>query len=139
MICSWYSDSSRPFYFEMLCQDSKHHRFQIKLKPDLSTASLLDINTSKLYYHSHDLTYFRGYRVCEDTLVYFWRFFDYCGVYTGLMSARLSNVILLDGPAAKMLLPDVGPGREYDISPCPASGRFVRLDAGNSVTVLDFF
>ena len=137
MVSSWYSNFSHPFYFDMLCQDSKRHRFQINLKPDLSTASLHDLYTSELFPHDRRSTFFQGYRICKDTLVSFWRYdAHYFGVYTGLMSPRLSNVISQSGPAAQMFLPDIG--CEYTLFPCPASGRFVCL-ASNSIAVLDFF
>ena len=135
MVSSWYFGSSHPFYIDMLCQDYKRHRFQITLKPDPSTASLHPINASELFPLDAESTFFQGYRICQDTFVSFWRYNEHCrGLYTGLISARSSNVISHYGPAAKMLLPDFG--REYVLY---ASGRFVRLDTGNSVAVLDFF
>ena len=135
MVSSWYSNPSHPFYFDMLCQDSKRHRFQIKLKPDLSTASLQSINTSELLPHEYGYISFRDYMICEDSLVSFWRYdTDRCGVYMGLMSPCFSNIV---SPAGNILLPDIG--LEYVLTPCPASGRFVRLDTNNSVAVLDFF
>jgi len=140
MVSSWYSDSSHPFYFDMLCQDSKRHRFQIKLKPDLSSASLHDINTSEHFPLHHGSTFFKGYRICDDTLVS-WHLnahANYCLLlYTGLMSATFSNVISHSGPASEIFLPDIE--LKYDLTLCPASGRLARLDASNSVTVLDFF
>ena len=144
MVSSWYFGSPHPFYFDMLCQDYKRRRFQITLKPDLSTASLHAINSSECLPPNNSSTLFRGStycqhsRICEDTLVSFWRYDEhYCGLYTGLTSDRFSNVISRCGPAAQMLLPDFG--CEYILYPCPASGRFVRLDARNGVAVLDFF
>ena len=56
----------------MLCQDSKLHRFQMMLEPDLSTASLHDINTSELTPHDFDCVFFQNYRICEETLVACW-------------------------------------------------------------------
>ena len=144
MVSSWYFGSPHPFYFDMLCQDYKRRRFQITLKPDLSTASLHAINSSECLPPNNSSTLFRGStycqhsRICEDTLVSFWRYDEhYCGLYTGLTSDRFSNVISRCGPAAQMLLPNFG--CEYILYPCPASGRFVRLDARNGVAVLDFF
>ena len=139
-ISSWYFDS---LYFDLLRQDSNLHRFQIMLKPDLSTASLHVINTSELTPHDFRYGYFENYRICEDTLVSCWTYYDdahqkdSCGVYTGLTSARFADVISYGGPAAKMLLPDIG--HEYRLFSCPASGRFIRLDFGDSIAVLDFF
>jgi hypothetical protein len=149
VVSSWYYGSSHPLYFDMLRQDFKLHRFQIMLKPDLSTASLHAINTSELRPHHgpHDFDYFlfENYRICEDTLVSCWFHNSddlpslppyQCGVYTG-SSARFSNIITNGGPAAKMLLPDIG--HEYRLYLCPASCRFVRIDESDSVAVLDFF
>ena len=59
------------------------------------------------------------------------------GVYTGLTSARFSNVPSHGRPAAKILFPDIG--HEFDFVSCPASGRFVLIDISNSVVVLDIF
>ena len=142
-ISSWYFGSSQPLYFDMLCQDSKLHRFKIVLKPDLSTASLHVINTSELTLHDFNHVFFRDYGICEDTLVSYWtdsnrHLQQYRhGIYTGLTSARFDNIISPGGPAAKMLPPDIGCG--YLIYLCPASGRFILLDESNSVAVLDFF
>ena len=145
MVCPWYFGFSHHFYFDLLSDDSdvsKRHRFQIKLKPDLSTASLHAINTPEITPLDIEV-FFDGYRICEDALVSFWFYNQdgayHCEVYTESTSARLSN-ISHRGPAAKILfssLPDIGLG--YVLYPCPASGRFVRLDASNSVAVLDFF
>ena len=104
IISSWYFGSSHPFYFDMLCQDSTCQRFQITLKPDLSTFSLHAINASELFPLDDSISFFESYRICEDTLVSFWCYDDhYCGLYTGLTSTRSSNVISHSGPAAKML------------------------------------
>ena len=137
MVSSWYSDTSHPLYFDMLCQDSKRHRFQINLKPDLSSASLHDINTSDRFPLHRGSTFFQGYRICDDTLVSWHRNADYPLLYTGLISDTFSNVISQSGPASEIFLPDIG--LKYDLTLCPASGRVVRLDASNSVAVLDFF
>ena len=120
----------------MIRHDAKRHRFQIKLRPDPSTASLRDRNTPELFCPDHyfGASFFGAYRICEDTLVSFWSGFqkDY-GVYTGLiMSANFSNVC----PAVKTLFPDIG---NHSHALCPASGRIVRLDARGHVAVLDFF
>ena len=142
MISSWYFGSSHPIYFDTLCAGSKLNRFQIILEPDLSTAYLHVINTSELTPHDFDYVSFQDYRICEDTLVSCWAYYDearqyHSGVYTGLTSARFSDVISHGGPAAKMSLPDIG--RRYLHVSCPASGRFVLLDSNNSVSVLDLF
>ena len=110
------------------------------LKPDLSTTSL-HVVTSELTPHNFNDVIFEDYRICEDTLVSCWFYSPWDqlrgGVYTGLTSARLANFISHGGPAAKMLLPDVG--CEYDLYCCPASGRFVCMDGSDRVAVLDFF
>jgi hypothetical protein len=140
-ISSWYFGSSQPLYFDMLCEDFKLHRFQIMIKPDLSTASLHLINISE---DTHDLFHvlIQPYWICEDTLVSCWIDEDgrqdqyQCGVYMGLTSPPFVNGISHGGPAAKMLLPNIG--HKSSLFLCAASGRLVRLD-GNSVSVLDFF
>ena len=53
------------------------------------------------------------------------------------MSATFSNLISHSGPASEIFLPNIG--LKYDRTLCPASGRLVRVDASNSVAVLDFF
>ena len=137
-ISSWYFGS---LYFDMLCQDFKLHRFQIILEPDLSTASLHLIYAHTPHGFGH--VSFEDYRICEDTLVSCWIYYDQrhenfpCGVYTGPTSARSSNVISHGGPAAKMLLPDIG--CDFRLYLCPASGRSARLDRSNNVAILDFF
>ena len=143
-IGSWYFGSSQPLYFDMLFQDSKLHRFQITLKPDLSTASVRVIDTSEITPHNFLFVYyFRKYMICEDTLVSCYIYTDYvrdqhcCGVYTGLTSPRLANGISHSDSPAKMLLPDIG--HKYVLIFCPASGRFVGLDSNNRVAILDFF
>ena len=84
---SWYFGSSQPLYFDMVCQESKLHRFQIILKPDLSTASLHFIHSSELSPHDFEYLSFDDYRICEDTLVCCWFYDDHddpvqyrCGV-----------------------------------------------------------
>ena len=135
-ICTWYFNSSQPLYFDMLFGDPPLHRFQIELKPDLSTASLHVIDTSEITLHNCLNQNFPKYRICEDTLVSYYIYQRQCGVYTGLTSPRLANAIWHGSSPAKMLLPDIG--RTYILSLCPASGRFVRLDSSGRVTVLDF-
>ena len=143
-ISSWYFSSSHPLYFDMLCEDSKFHRFKIILKPDLSSASLHIINTAELTPHDFNCVMFEDYSICEDTLVSCWTYSDSdrdqnkCGVYTGLTSPPFANGISHSGPAVKMLLPVIWDDNAFFL--CPASGRFVSLDyETNSVAVLDFF
>ena len=143
-LSSWYFGSSQPLYFDMLCEDSRLHRFKIMLKPDLSTASLHVTNTTELSHDFNDV-YFPEYRICEDALVSCWTSDEFTnwdlfqsGVYTGLTSTRFANIISPGGPVAKMLfLPDSEDG--YHCHSCPASGRFILVDHSNSVAVLDFF
>jgi len=139
MISSWCFCSTDHLYFDMISlgEDiSKRHMFQIKLKSDLSSASLHAINTIDV----HD--FIEGYRICEDTLVSFWFYYKdggmhCCEIYTESTSPCFANVDSRIGPT-KMLLPDIG-GLGYVYYPCPTSGRFVRLDTSHSVAVLDFF
>ena len=126
--------SSHPLYFNRLCQDSKLHRFQIILKPDLSTASLRIVNTTELTPRDFNEMRFQDYRICEDSLVSSWiysylRSENYkCGVY---MTPPLANGIPHSVPATKMLL--------TILSLCPASGRIVSPDSSNRVAILDYF
>ena len=147
-ISSWYFGSSQPLYFDMLCRDSKLHRFKIMLKPDLSTAALHVVITSELTPLNFEIVYLGDYRICEETLVFCWSFDvlrynppsrrnQYRGVCTGSTSARFSNVTTNDCPAAKMILTEFGLQCKYIL--CPASGRFVLLDHIDGVAVLDIF
>ena len=146
IVSSWYFGSPDHLYFDMLSNDvsNKPYRFKIELKPDLSTASLHTIYNPGLTPLSLDVdAYFDGYKICEDTLVSFWLYDDeeeahHCEIYTESTSACFDNAISHSRPAAKMLLPDIGRDSEYVLYPCPASGRFVRLDSNNKVAVLDF-
>ena len=139
-ISSWYFGSSQPLYFDMLCQDSKLHRFQIMLKPDLSAASLHVINISEQTLHDFNHVFFNDYRICEDTLVSSWFYnnLDNWGVYSGSTSARFANAIPEGHPAAKMLFP-VNFGPIYLLHCCPASGRLVVMDSTECVSVVDLF
>ena len=134
---SWYFSSSHPLYFDVLCHDSKLHRFKLIVEPDLSDASLHVIITSELTLHDFVEVSFQSYRICEDTLVSCWIDYEYeWGVYMGSTSPRLANVISHGGPVPKMTLHK---GYGCNLSLCPASGRFVFLDESNSAFVLDFF
>ena len=139
-ISSWYFGSSHPLYFGILCEDSKLHRFQILLQPDLSSASLHVINISEQIPHDLNYVFFGDYSICEDTLVSSFHsdHFQYqCGVYMGLMSPSFANGISHGGSAAKISLPEVGKPRV--LFSCPASGRFGCLTDTNTIAVLDFF
>jgi hypothetical protein len=149
-ISSWYFGSSQPLYCDLLCQDCTLHRFEIMLKPDLSTASLRLIYASEITPHDFHNVYLPEFAICGDTLVtcYLSSYnpeglqeeYDQTGIYTGITTDRFDNgIISHGGPAAAMSLPDVG--SEYDLFLCPASGRFVRVDSGDSdsIAVLDFF
>ena len=116
----WQTMSARYFgpshllYFDILCHRSKLHRFQIILKPDLSAASfhIISISEVTLHWHDFEVVSFDDDSICKDTLVTWW--INDCldqhqsGVYTGLTSARLSNVISQRDPAAKLPLPNIG-------------------------------
>jgi hypothetical protein len=157
-ISSWYFGSSQPLYCDMLCEDCTLHRFEIMLEPDLSTASLHVINTSEITPHDFGGVYLPEYMICGDTLVSWYMDSNYNpeslgdqyqgGIYTRLTTAACqcfaNGIISHGGPAANMLLPDIG--HEYDLFLCPASGRFVRVDFGasdsdstSSIAILDFF
>ena len=125
-ISSWHLGSSHPLYFDMLCQDSKLHRFQIMLQPDLSTASLHVINTSEHTPHDFGYVLFQDYRICEDALVYFWRNHKTWGAHIGLTSAPFTNVVTR--------------WQGYMDSLCPTSGRSVyRIGDGDKIVVVDLF
>ena len=153
-ISSWYFGSSQPLYCDLLCQDSTIRRIQIMIEPDLSAASLYVINIPEITRHDFTSVYLSKYMICEDTLVSHFSISNYdpdthqylsyqpC-LYTGLTTAN--DIISHGGPAANMLLPDLEPGSHgFDLSPCPASGRFVlHVRSGDSesdsIAVLDFF
>ena len=113
-ISSWYFGSSQTLYFDALCRDRKLHRFQIMLKPDLSTASLQVINASEVTPYDFYDNSFQSNRICDDTLVSCSFSHRKCGVYMGLMSACFSNVISRGHPAVKMTLPDIGHEYRHD-------------------------
>ena len=141
-ISSWYFGSSQPLYFDTLCEDSKLHRFQIMLKPDLSTASLHVIKASELTALDFNYVSFQSYRICEDTLVSCFVEINrggHHGVYTGITSTRSANVISHDGLPHQMSFPYIGHG--HSIFLCPASGRFAYLarDGSNTINVFNFF
>ena len=111
MVSSWYFDSPHPFYYDMLCRDYKRRRFQITLKPDLSTVSLHAIYTSERLPPDNSSTLYRGstfcqhYRIWEDTLVSFCRYdARYCGLYTGSTSTRFRVVV----PQPRYYYPTLG-------------------------------
>ena len=127
-ISSWYFGSSHPLYFGILCEEIDLHRFQIMLKSDLSTASLHVIHTSELTPVS-----FQNCKILGYTPVSFHCYYDEAyqsGIYTGLTSARIADIISHCGP-------DIG--RDYRLFSCPASGKFVLLNSYHSVFVLDLF
>ena len=138
MNSSWYFGSSDRLYFDMISEDiSKRHRFQISLKPDLSSASLHAINTSGLTpLDVHE--FFEGYRICEDTLVSFWFYDNDEGMHRFEIHTESTSANIISHSGTKMLLSDFW-RLTYIIYPCPASGRFVRLDSRNRVAILDFF
>ena len=151
-ISSWYFGSSQPLYCDLLGPGSTIHRFQIVIEPDLSTASLHVINTPEITPYDFTKVYLPAYMICEDTLVSYFIISNYnrdtrqyqyqTSLYTGLTTAN--GIISHSGPAANMLLSDIGPGfgPRCSLFPCPASGRFVlQVDSGDSdsITVLDFF
>ncbi|KAF8799439.1 hypothetical protein BYT27DRAFT_7263960 [Phlegmacium glaucopus] len=129
MTSDWYLDSSQPLYFDIVCVDSKFHRFKIIIKPDLYDTSLhiMDTFTVDPHYLDNNNVFLDPYNICEDAFVACWDSNDQCGVYTGLTSSHFSNVTSYSSPGAKMLLPATG--RPFSL--CPASGKFVHLDRDN--------
>ena len=125
------------------CRRSELRRFKLIVESDLSDASLHVINTTELTSHEVDELSSRSHGICEDNLVSCWiNEYDpipmhYRNVYTGLTSARYSNLISHSGPAAKILLPDTR--HDCRLFSCPASGRFVLLTSSHTVFVIDFF
>ena len=85
----------------MLCQDSELHRFQIILKPGLSTASLHVINAAELTPHDFDYVMFEDYSICEDTLVTCWNTRIVIGIDTNLVYIR-DQLPLLPPTASRM-------------------------------------
>ena len=148
-LSSWYFFTSlQPLYFDMVSQDEDAnffilHKFKLIIEPDLNTASIQTLNLSEFTMDDYSYLSLDGFRICEDTLVSCWLYYDYRlgerqrGIYTGLTSPESAHGISHGGLSGKMLLPDIG--RKYLLYACPASGRFVRLDDSNSVAVLDLF
>jgi hypothetical protein len=152
---SWYFGIAT-LYFDMFCQFYgilQIYRFQIMLKPDLSTASLHVINTSEPYPRDFCSSFFQEYKICENTLFSCWFDDDHdhhpgqyeCGVYTGSKVIRFP-FILHGGPAAMRLSPDLtiklasSHSYRYDVFLCPASGRFVLRNTNyNNLVVFDLF
>jgi hypothetical protein len=138
----------------MLCQDSKLHRFQIMIKPDLSSASLYFRDTPTMTLEDFEYVYARvhDYKMCDDSLFSCDTFpfgwyrdsalrFDapgqlQCGMYTG--SAFTRFLVSHRGPSANIILPEVG--LTHQLLSCPASGRFVveLRDEKNSLVIFDF-
>ena len=124
-VSSWYFGSSESVYFDIFHKNSKIQRFKINIKPDLSDASLHVINMSELIQNDlmeSSLAAYRvrkGYRVCEDALVYFWNNRlkpQTWRAYTGLTSAPFTNIVTRWNGHVDSL--------------CPTSGRFVYTDDG---------
>ena len=110
-------------------------RLKIIIEPDLSDASLHLINMSEItedFLNSLSATRGRGYRICDDALVYLWNTYyrRTWGAYVGLTSAPFTNVVTKWN-------------RYYDsLSLCPASGRFIYADVGSErckLVVADLF
>jgi hypothetical protein len=88
---------------------------------------------------------FQYHRICEDTLVSCLIFDDQCmdqyrgGIYTGSTSPSFGNIISQGDSSAlgNTFLLDIR-HIKYNLDLCPASGRFVYVDRGNSVVVHDF-
>jgi hypothetical protein len=124
-LCPWYFGSSIPFYFDMLCGDGKCLRFEIALKPDLSSASLHFVKTFKVIHDDFIQGMADGYKFCDDQLS-FCQFlntpFPEWPRYREAASPQIFS-ISHSGPTADVILPDLG-SRNHLLS-CPASGRFI--------------
>ena len=136
---SWYFVSSHSVYFDILCWNSKCHRFRIIIEPDLSGASLEIVNTSDLSPLSfHNRVYQRD-DIGEDTLFCYWGDNNnpsHYGAYIGLMSPHFAPAATVSLSAARFTRCN------YTHWLCPASGRFVHLDItvnGIGIVVHDFF
>ena len=123
-ISPWYIGSWESVYFDIFHMDSKLQRFKIIIKPDLSDASLHLINMSEItsYDFLDSLEVYRdsfceGYRICEDTLVYFWNnHFMTWGAYVGSTPTPFTKVVTAQR------------NEFFDsLSLCPTSGRFVYI------------
>jgi len=120
---SWYYGSQNPIHFDMLCQNSTLFSFQIKLKSDLSSASLHFV---KRYLNDSELDVVDGCHICENSLFS-------CQLHKdGNCALEFSNIFAA--------LPDLVPfyGSTYRFLPCPASGKFVVvLPDSNSLFVFE--
>jgi hypothetical protein len=147
-VSSWYYRSWESVYFDLLYHSdsspswhntgqlldflydrSKLQRFKIIVKPDLSDVSLKVINIPEVvsagFMKSLDPNRIcRGYRICEDALVYFWKNRTTWGAYTGLTSAPFTTVVTRWNGSTDSL--------------CPASGRFIYC-TDNRLVVVDLF
>jgi hypothetical protein len=132
----WYHGSRASTYFDILYGDLILQRFKLIIEPDLSHGSLQLINMSEFSSTDDIFKLYRvcGYRICEDTLVYFWN--DTSKVwraYVGSTSApfKFSNVVTQ--------------WNGHIDSICPASGRYVYRtydgdgNIGRSIFVVDLF
>jgi hypothetical protein len=127
----WYTEYRESIYFDIAHSNSKFDRFRLVVKPDLSDASLHVIDSSELpLYNFQNRTRQNHYRICEDTLVSFWRGYyenRKCGVYTGLTSAYFPGAIGASGSLFGLF-------NRYSL--CPASGRFVFFTAPDGEIVI---
>lgn len=147
----WYFGSSNPLYFDLLRHNSTVDRFQIMLKPDLTSANVQFINSVNPICNDSKLDTTRDeYRLCEDSLFS-------CRIYDNYPLdgfSRYQNLRAIQGfkpnrffavsngsPARQVVLPHDW-HHTYSLSSCPASGRFVAhlvSDENEKLIVFDFF
>ena len=134
---SWYFGSKNPLHFDMICEDSTLHRIQIVLNSDLSSASLILINSSTFTRSDAIHVVTSDYTICEDSAFSCW-FYDTSvlewyhdsdgnddsvregGIYTGSAIIHFA------------LVPVIG---RYTLL---SSGRVVLQDQNQNFVVLDF-
>ena len=133
-VSSWYFASWDSIYFEILYVDAIVQRFKLIVQPDLSDASLHVMNMTETI--SDDLMKSlkmgwscEGYRVCEDSLVYFWDNLNRktWGAYAGSTSAPFNNFFTRWNGGIDSL--------------CPTSGRLVYYsdNSKSGIVVADLF
>jgi len=138
----WYFGSRNTLYFDMLCQDSTEHTFQIIFESDLSSVAINSVNSLKLERGNTDV----DYMICED-LIFSCRVYDDRMGWSGYSDSGESTgtrflTISHDSPVAKIILPDLGSTYGGLLS-CPASGTFLiehlNSDENDCLVKLDLY
>ena len=155
-VSSWYCGSKESLYFDEFHTDSIQ-RFKIIIKPDLSDASLQAINDMPVYIPSDEirsaLLFIRsgGFKICEDTRVYFWFGYRYNNKYNmchwGLCGRSTYNPFTINarrwnsGHIHSAVFPNENrPWDGHINSLCPASCRCIySTDDGKGIAVVDLF